>query len=303
MAPPAKKPFRFGIVAAQVRAAAEWKDLATRAEAAGYSSLLLPDTSGPVLSPFSALSVAAAVTSTLRVGNWVLANDFRNPVLVAREAATLDFLSEGRLELGFGAGRDDNDYASLGLTEPESGGARLKRLAESLEIIQRLFSGETLSFSGKHYTVANATLYPTPARPIPILMAAARPKSVELAGRRADIVALGSSSREYVLQQVDRLRSAAGERFPHIQLATITWVVPEGNAAAREVAATMLKRLGGWDLESMIADQAPNVLTGSSNEMVEQLEERRAALGLSYFVVNQLVAEAFAPVVERLAGH
>src|SRR5438067_7332259 len=106
------KPFRFGIVAGDARSGAEWKDLARRAEAAGYSSLLLPDISGPVLSPFAALATAAAVTSTLNVGNWVLAGDFRNPVLLAREAATLDLLSDGRFELGFGAGRGDNDYAA-----------------------------------------------------------------------------------------------------------------------------------------------------------------------------------------------
>ena len=130
------KPFRFGVVAAQARTAAEFKDTATRVEAAGYSSLLLPDTGGPILSPFAALATAAAVTSTLHVGNWVLANDLRNPVLVAREAATLAFLSEGRLELGFGAGRGDLDYASLGLGRVDSGGVRLSRLAESLQIVR-----------------------------------------------------------------------------------------------------------------------------------------------------------------------
>ncbi|HEY2596711.1 MAG TPA: LLM class flavin-dependent oxidoreductase, partial [Chloroflexota bacterium] len=147
------KPFRFGVVAAQARTAAEWRNTAARLEATGFSSMLLPDTHGPILAPFSALATAAAVTTTLHVGNWVLANDFRNPVLVAREAATLAFLSEGRFELGFGAGRHDLDYASMGLGEVPSGGVRLSRLAESLEIIRRLLAGETLTFQGEHYSL------------------------------------------------------------------------------------------------------------------------------------------------------
>src|ERR1700674_2454103 len=131
------RPFRFGLVAPQARDAAEWKSIASRAEALGYSTLLLPDTTGPILAPFAALGVAAASTTTLHVGNWVLANDFRNPVLMAREAATLDLLSDGRFELGLGAGRDDNDYASLGM-QPASGGVRLRKLGETLQIIRKL---------------------------------------------------------------------------------------------------------------------------------------------------------------------
>src|SRR3982074_175766 len=140
------KPFRFGVVAPQARSAAEWKGIASRAEALGYSTLMLPDTTGPILAPFAALGVAAGITTTLHVGNWVLANDFRNPVLVAREAATLDLLSDGRFELGLGPGRADNDYASLGLQPATSGGARLRKLGEALQIIRALYSGKPVTF-------------------------------------------------------------------------------------------------------------------------------------------------------------
>jgi len=296
-------PFRFGLVAPFAGSGAEWKTLASRAEAAGYSSLLLPDTSGPVFSPFSALATAAAVTTRLKVGNWVLANDFRAPALVAREAATLDVLSDGRFELGIGAGRGDNDYASLGLSPAASGGERLARLSESLEILRGLFSGDApFTFSGRHYAVTNATLYPKPRRPIPILMAASGPRALRLAGQRADIVALGSGSRDHFVQQRDQVRAAAGERFERIELASFAFVVPDDSPAAREAAGVMVRRLSGVDVDTLIASQAPSVLVGSHAAMIEQLQERRAGLGLSYIAISAQTAVWFAPVVAKLAG-
>jgi probable F420-dependent oxidoreductase len=263
--------------------------------------MLLPDTHGPILAPFSALATAAAVTTTLHVGNWVLANDFRNPVLVAREAATLAFLSEGRFELGFGAGRHDLDYASMGLGEVPSGGVRLSRLAESLEIIRRLLAGETLTFQGEHYSLANASVYPKPERAVPILMAASGPRALSIAGKQADIVALGSASSEQFLQQVDRIKKVAGARFEHIELASIVWFVPEDDSA-RQVAAAMMQRVTGSSLEAMLASNSPTVVTGSLEGMVEQLQERRSRLGLSYIVSGLQTAESIAPLLQRLAG-
>jgi probable F420-dependent oxidoreductase len=295
-----KHPFRFGVVAPQARSAAEWKEIASRAEAFGYSTLLLPDTTGPILAPFAALGVAAACTSTLHVGNWVLANDFRNPVLVAREAATLDLLSDGRFELGLGAGRGDNDYASLGM-QPSSAGVRLRRLGESLQILRALFSGERVSFEGQHYTIANATLYPAPQRQPPILIAASGPKAIEQAGQYADIVAIGSHSRDLLSQQVEWLEAAAGERFGRIEMASIAFVVPENNPAAIQATAAMVRRFG-LDLETAIANKAPNVLVGSAAAMIEQIEERRSTFGLSYITIGVQDADNFAPVVQRLAG-
>src|SRR5438270_13397743 len=151
----AQHPFRFGLAAGQMNTAEEWTALARQAEAVGYSTLLVADWIGPLLSPFSALAVAAASTTRLNVGTWVLANDFRNPVLVAREAATLALLTEGRFELGLGAGRTDNGYASLGV-RADPGGVRLRRLAESVRIIRSLFRGETATVAGEHYSITGA---------------------------------------------------------------------------------------------------------------------------------------------------
>jgi probable F420-dependent oxidoreductase len=300
MATMTQRQFRFGVVAPQAGSAAEWRGIASRAEALGYSSLLLPDTTAPMLAPFAALGVAAASTTTLRVGNWVLANDFRNPVLVAREAATLELLSDGRFELGLGPGRDDNDYGSLGL-EPIAGGARLRKLGEALQIIRGLFSGDPVTFKGNYYSVTNARLYPPPRRQLPILIAASGPKAVEQAGRYADIVALGSHSRELLSQQVGWLRAAAGDRFAGIELAGIAFVVPENNPAAVQAAAAIIQRFG-LDLERAIASKAPNVVIGSTTAMIEQLQERRSTFGLSYVVVGAQDMDTFAPVVHGLAG-
>jgi probable F420-dependent oxidoreductase len=294
------RPFRFGVVAPQARSGAEWKGIATRAEALGYSSLMLPDITGPILAPFAALGVAAATTSTLHVGNWVLANDFRHPLLVAREAATLDLLSDGRFELGLGAGRDDNDYASLGV-EPARAGVRLRKLGESLQILRALFAGGPVTFNGRYYSIANTTLYPTPRKQLPILIAASGPRAIEQAAQYADSVALGSHSRELLSRQVESLKAAAGERFDRIELSGIAFVVPEDDPAAAQAAAAVVKRFG-LDLETAVANRAPNVLVGSPSAMIEQVQERRATFGLSYVVVGVQDAEAFAPVVQHLTG-
>ena len=294
--------FRFGIVASQARSGAEWKEMAISAEAAGYSSLLLPDGSGPLLSPFSALSTAAAVTSKLKVGNWVLPPDFRNPVLLAREAATLALLSDNRLELGFGAGRGDNDYASLGLPSMVSGGERLSRLAETLEIMTRLFGGEKLTFEGQHYSVKNAMVYPRPNAKLPILIAAGGPRAVKLAGQYADVVALAAGSRDQFIEQVANMKAASNGRFERIELASIVWLVPDDEPALAEAARVWVKRLSGSDVETLIAAKAPTVLAGTRESMIDELQERREALALSYVVVNAQAAEWFKPVVARLAG-
>ena len=120
--PPAR-PFRFGV---QVRAApsgAAWRDLARKAESLGYSTLYVPDHFDGVWGPFTALAVAAEATTTLNVGSLVLANDFRHPVVLAREVATLDLVTEGRVELGIGAGWLRDDYDQSGIAYDDASGA------------------------------------------------------------------------------------------------------------------------------------------------------------------------------------
>jgi probable F420-dependent oxidoreductase len=280
--------------------AAEWAATARRAEAAGYSTLLMPDTTGPTLSPMPALAIAAASTTTLHVGNWVLVNDFRNPVLLAREAATLDLLTDGRFELGLGAGRPDNDYGSFGL-ELESGGVRVSRLAESVRIIDGLLRGERVTATGPHYSIRDAVLFPRPARKPPVLLAAGGRRALELAGSVADIVATGFGSREHISQQLGWLSAAAGARFPQIELSSAFFPLPEGDERTRQATAAFLRRLGA-DLDTMVAARPPNLLMGSTAAMVEQLEAVRETFGITYVATSRDLLDAFAPVVAKLAN-
>jgi len=157
------RPFRFGVVAAQARSGEEWAEKARRVEALGYATLVIPDNIQYTLAALPALAVAAAATRTLRVGTYVLANDYRNPVMLAKEAATLDLLSGGRFELGIGAGRPTAAAESRMLGIPfEAGGVRLERLVASLAIIKPLLAGQRATAAGPHYAAADAEVSPSP---------------------------------------------------------------------------------------------------------------------------------------------
>jgi probable F420-dependent oxidoreductase len=297
----AHHPFRFGVVAAQARSGEEWAEKARRVEALGYATLVVPDNVQYTLAPFSALATAAAATRTLRVGTDVFANDYRNPVMLAKEAATLDLLSGGRFELGIGAGRPSAaaDARMLG-TPFDSGGTRVARLAESLAIIKALLAGERATVSGSHYTIADAAISPGPIqRPHPpILVAGTGKRLLALAAREADIIALGIQPNEteaVVAEKIDGLRAAAGERFAQLELNINLMAV--GGQVPRYVAAQF-----GAEAEALARSDAIPVLTGTPDHMCEQLIARREALGISYVMVGDELMEAFAPVVQRLAG-
>src|SRR6266852_2600210 len=161
------RPFRFGVNVRTARSHAEWADKARKVEALGYAVLLVPDHLAELLAPLPALAAAAAATTRLRVGTAVLNNDFRHPVLLAREAATLDVLSDGRLALGLGAGHMRSEYEQVGLAF-DPGATRVERLAESVVLVKRLFEGDTVTFAGRHYRVPGHTIHPRPMqRPRP----------------------------------------------------------------------------------------------------------------------------------------
>ncbi|HZB97509.1 MAG TPA: TIGR03621 family F420-dependent LLM class oxidoreductase [Candidatus Sulfotelmatobacter sp.] len=297
------RPFRFGVVAAQAHSAEEWVAGARRAESLGYSTLLIPDTLGPTFSPMPALAVAAAATRSLRLGTYVLANDFRNPVSLARECAALDFLSGGRFELGLGAGRPTagEDYRKLGIPL-EPGGVRVERLAEALSIVKALLGGERVSATGPHYRAQGADVFPHPVqepRP-PILVAASGKRLLSLAAREADIVALAgypTESQHGIGEKTSWLRRAAGDRFSELEININLLAAAQEEELARWVSARL-----GFDVAELVRSGSPFVLMGAPDEMCEQLLERRETLGASYVTVPDYLTEAFAPVVERLAG-
>ncbi len=318
MAP--RRPFRFGVIAERCHAADRWVAAARRAEALGYDTWLVrdhftPDFFGDQLAPVAALAAAAAATTRLRVGTLVLDNDYRHPVVTAKEAATLDLLSGGRLELGLGAGWLRSEYERAGLPfDPP--GVRVSRLEEALRVIKGLLAGGPVSFSGTHYRIDGLTGFPLPAqRPHPpILVGAGSPRMLRLAGREADIVGvLTSSTRtgtlianpaerlaESVEQKLAWIREGAGPRFDALELSLVVDFCPSDDPYG---AAKALAEARGW-VGVTAADvlAMPAVLVGTVDDVVQALDERRARFGFSYHVVSDRHMEAFAPVVARLAG-
>jgi probable F420-dependent oxidoreductase len=264
----------------------------------------------------AALVSAAAATTRLRVGTFVLNNDLRHPVLVAREAATVDLLSDGRLELGLGAGHTKAEYDQAGLGF-DPAGVRIARLAEALTVITGLLGGERVTLAGQHYRVTDHAIYPPPPpvqRPRPPILVGGQGRALlTLAARMADIVGLtGIIFREgglrpdvsgfrpaAVEERVRLVRAAAGDRSARLELNALVQrvvVTDDARGAAVELASRWAQLSPDEILES------PFVLIGTVDQLVERLQARRARWGISYYVVFEPALDAFAPVVARLAG-
>jgi probable F420-dependent oxidoreductase len=301
-----RRPFRFGVVTAGARSRDEWLAKARRAEQLGYATLLMPDRLGVPLSPLPALAAAAAATQSLHLGPFVLAAGLRNPVLLAKECATLALLSGGRFEVGLGAGVGADDFQMAGVPF-EQPGARVDRLAETIGIVKTLLSGEEVNAGGAHYHTASARLVPPPQQPRPpILVAGSGRRVLSLAAREADVVGLGVSPADddaAVSAKIEWVRDAAGDRFPDLELllslAAIEHDVPP------EVLARVRGRMRTYmrvDVDHLLQARVPSVLAGAPDDMCDQLLSRRERLGISYVTVPDDLMEPFAPVVERLSG-
>ncbi|BCL79833.1 LLM class F420-dependent oxidoreductase [Ktedonobacteria bacterium brp13] len=290
--------FRFGVVAGYAPSHAAWVTTARRAEELGYSTLLIPDrTTAGILAPIPALAVAAEATTVLRLGSYVFANGYRHPVLLAREAATLDLLSEGRFELGLGAGVSPDEFQHMGLPFPHAG-TRVSHLEETLQLLKLLFTEETVNFSGKHYTVTdlkgNIKLVQQPHPPL--LVAGAGERMLKLAAREADIIAIGSKisaqgrdpSDPPLEQKIAWIKEAAGPRAADLELSQTIYDLEITDSKAALPAQT-----GGW-----VVPKRPY----STEQAVEFLLEQRERYGFSYLQIQATQMENFAPVVARLVG-
>lgn len=324
MAEQGTRPFRFGIAAGLSGSAQALRELARKAEDLGYSTLLMADHMGRQLSPLQAALAAALATSRLRVGTNVLANFFRNPSVLAKEVATIDFLTDGRFELGIGAGwppssnTGRSDYAQTGI-EPQEAGARVGRLAEALQIIRTfLTADEPFDFEGKYYSVRGLLPFPRPVQQPhpPIMVAGAGPRMMRLAARYADIVNIAprpptvgptpAGSMGFGLTMADEvaiIREAAGERFGRLELCVFSNNPNAGNPSVTDEAAPALDKLAaelGVSREQALA--MPATLIGSVDGLVERIQAHRQQYGISYRIIPAYALEAFAPVVARLAG-
>jgi probable F420-dependent oxidoreductase len=288
---------------------------ARKVEELGYSTLTVPDHLTDLMAPMPALASAAAATKHLRVGTYVLNNDLRHPVLVAREAATVDFLTDGRFQLGLGAGSIQSEYDEAGLAF-DTGRERVDRLAEAVTVIKGLLKGEQVTFAGRHFRVTGHTIAPLPVQKPhpPILIGGNGRRLLALAAREADIVGFsgitfrrgGAAPPDLsgwrvsgVDERVQLVREAAGDRHPRLEL----------NALVQRVVVTDDRRRAAEELTSrwaqLTADEflaSPYVLVGTVSQMTDDLLERRERWGISYYVVHEPYLEAFAPVVARLAG-
>ncbi|MCA9863143.1 MAG: TIGR03621 family F420-dependent LLM class oxidoreductase [Thermomicrobiales bacterium] len=309
------RPFRFGIMAHSSATRQALAATARRVEALGYHTFLLPDHLDQPLSTLPALATAAEATTQVRLGTFVLANDFRNPVLLARDAATLDILSGGRFELGLGAGWRRGEYAQAGIPY-DAAPVRISRLEESLQVLAGCFAAGPFSFSGAFYTVAGLDCQPKPVqRPHPpLLVGGGGQRILTLAARQADIVSItprarpagsGQDSADWTnateaatRQKLAWIHEAAGERLATLELNVMVYVVTVSDDR-RAAAAQIAGRFGLTGDEVMAS---PHALVGSIEQMAEALRVRRAAFGISYITVPEYFMEAFAPVVAQLAG-
>jgi probable F420-dependent oxidoreductase len=308
------RPFRFGIQLSNAGSAAEWAELARKAEDMGFSTLFMPDHFSDMLAPLPGLMAAADATHTLRIGSLVLDNDYKHPVVTAKEAATLDLLSDGRLELGIGAGWMASDYEQSGIPMHDAA-VRVDRLEESIAILKGLFAEGSFSFEGDHYTITELDGRPKPVqRPHPpLLVAGGRPRVLRLAAREADIVGVNpaikagrvtvEASRDGAAGATDRklewVREAAGDRYDEIEINFLIYacVVTDDRKATVENMAPL------FGLEPDDVGEYPHAWIGSVDEICDALVTRRERWDASYLVLQGVDAmAAAAPIVSRLAG-
>ncbi len=282
-----------------------------RAEGQGYDALLITDHLGAQLAPIPAMMAAADATTALRVGSFVFANDYRNPVMLAKEIATIDVLSGGRIEVGIGAGWNTGDYRELGIAyDPPP--VRVARFEEATRLIDRLLREEVVDHDGAHYRVRGARILPRPVqqpRP-PFMIGGGGARVLRFAAREAEIVSLipsfdargrpklGTLSERTVAERIAQIRRAAGPRAQALDLNV--WLLDAGVSDAGRgfgrAAATVLKR----GINAIV--HFPFVLYGTRSSVRDLLRERRERFGLNYISIPGQAMDEFAPIVQELRG-
>ncbi|MFT4520704.1 MAG: putative F420-dependent oxidoreductase [Halioglobus sp.] len=323
-------PFRFSLQSFNTESPAHWRNLIAKTESLGYSTFFLADhflSSGPaldstyhppqMLAAVPAIAMALEQTTTLRVGCRVFCNDYRHPIILAKEAATMDYLSEGRLEFGIGAGWIKNEYEAVGLPFDEFP-LRYERFAEFVHAYKEFMLGQPMEIAGDFINWSGFHGTPTPAQsPHPPLMIGGGSKKIlTFAGAEADIVSLNFNNRagmlgpdgmnsglaEATAKKIDWIKTGAGDRFSDIELeigAYNTVITDQQDATAGAIGEAL-----GMSTQDIL--NHPHCLIGSVDYICEELLRRREAYGISYIAVlddgENNMAEAFAPVVARLSG-
>jgi probable F420-dependent oxidoreductase len=303
--------FRFGVELPGPLDGLTWADSARHLEQLGYSTLFVPDHFHAGFGPIAAMTAAALATSQLTVAPMVLACDFRHPAVLARELASIDVLSGGRLEVGLGAGYNPLDYSRSGIRH-DPPGVRVDRLIEHTAVLRALFSDSPATFSGEHYRIEALDGTPKPTRPggPPIIVAGGGARLLTFAAQHADIVGVNpslpaapdaSTALDALPEAIDRkfdlIRAAAGDRFDSLEFTSWTSVAAISDDLS-QLRARLQSRFGDADQ----ALQSPVVLAGTVGQVVDELLRRRERWGYSYIALQSDQTDAFAPVVAELAG-
>ncbi len=318
------RPFRFAVQSYRTDSPAEWRGRARRVEELGYSTLHVADHyigPGPLLdetrhrvqsvASVPALAVAAEATTTLRIGSRMFCIGYHQPVVLAKEAATLDFFSEGRLELGLGAGWLENEYVAMGIPFP-SAGERIAALRETVDLLEQSFAGGQVKVEGTYVSAHGYEAVPKPATRPPLMIGGGAPKVLRMAGELADIVSVNynnssgklgsdsvaSSGTDETARKVAWVREGAGDRAGEVELETAAYFVSIDGRS--EVGAEDTAARAGLTIDELRT--FPHGLTGSVDAVCDELVRRREVYGFSYVTIGDTHLEAFAPVVERLAG-
>jgi probable F420-dependent oxidoreductase len=302
--------FRFGIQLATASSGTDWAEQARKAEDLGYSTLFLPDHFGDQLAPVPAMMAAADATTDLKVATLVFDNDYKHPVVLAKELATLDVLSGGRIEVGLGAGWMKSDYDQSGIPM-DAPGVRVSRMEEAIEVLKGCFGPGPFSFSGEHYEITGYDATPKPIQsPPPLLIGGGAKRVLSIAGREADIVGINPSihsgqvdaaaAQNGASDETDKklawVKAAAGDRYADIEINLLQFagIITDDRAGTAEMMAPL------FGLPPSELDTYPHVCIGTVEEIAESLQQRRERWDASYIVFQGDTLEAMAPVVAAL---
>jgi probable F420-dependent oxidoreductase len=308
----AKKNFRLGMQMTSAPTRAEWIDLARRFEGEGYQAISTPDHLGPQFAPIPALASVAVVTDRVKLSMFVLANDYRNPAVLAKEVTSLDVLSGGRVELGIGAGWNTVEFAAQGVPFDRPG-TRIDRLAEAITVLKGAFAGGPFSHAGRYYHVDDLNVLPRPVRPegIPFVLGGGGKRMLTLAGQQGNVVSISTNNStrmrevggsthlgsDVVAEQISWVRDAAGPRFESIELHIRVFGVAV-RPTREEGAEALAAQLG--DPKMLL--RSPFVWVGPIEAIHEQMLRYREELGISYYTVSQRHADMVTPLIRRVAG-
>lgn len=314
---PMARPFRFLADARRIATLAELRETVRRAEAVGIDTIVVPDHLIPQLAPVPAMAAVAALSDRLRISAFVLNNDFRHPAVLAQELASLDVLSDGRLDVAIGAGWNRPEYEAIGIPF-EAAPVRQNRLTEAIAVLKGCFAEGPFSFAGEHYTVTGFDAQPKPVqRPHPpFMIGGGGRRTLELAGREAQIVGLAprilpngagdpaSVTIAATAEKIEWVREAAGDRFHDLELnvypsMTGISLTDHARREGEELAERLQARSGvRVTVDDLLG--SPHIFIGSVDAFVEKFRRLRSELGITSIMVGEV--DELAPVVERLAG-